>query len=156
MHLSYLGILLCSFPCSVPSESTIVWWLQWLRAWQPVLSPSWVPSGLTMGQASGWWQDGHSILCLLMRQVAFFIHTESESRSVVSTLCYPVDYTVHGILQARILAWVAFPFSRDLPNPGIKPRSPTLQVDSFPAEPPGKPRNTEVGSLSLLQRIFPT
>ena len=44
----------------------------------------------------------------------------------------------------------------DLPNPGIKPRSPTLQVDSLPAEPPGKPKNTGVGRLSLLQRIFPT
>ena len=29
------------------------------------------------------------------------------------TLCDPVDYTVHGILQARILEWVAFPFSRE-------------------------------------------
>ena len=28
------------------------------------------------------------------------------------TLCDPMDYTVHGILQARILEWVAFPFSR--------------------------------------------
>ena len=43
-----------------------------------------------------------------------------------------------------------------LPNPGIEPRSPTLQADSLPAEPPGKPKNTGVGSLSLLQRIFPT
>ena len=31
-----------------------------------------------------------------------------------------------------------------------------MQVDSLPAEPPGKPKNTGVGSLSLLQRIFPT
>ena len=44
----------------------------------------------------------------------------------------------------------------DLPDPGIEPRSPTLQVDSLPAEPQGKPRNTGVGSLSLLQGIFPT
>ena len=44
----------------------------------------------------------------------------------------------------------------DLPNPGIKPRSPPLQVDYLPAEPPGKPKNTGVGSLSLLQRIFLT
>ena len=51
------------------------------------------------------------------------------------TLCNPMDYTVHEILQARILEWVAFPFSGDLPNPGIKPRSPTLQADSLPAEP---------------------
>ena len=72
------------------------------------------------------------------------------------TLCDPMDCIVHGILQARILEWVAFPFSRDLPNPGIKPRSPTLQVDSLPAEPQRKPKNTRVGSLSLLQWIFPT
>ena len=38
----------------------------------------------------------------------------------------------------------------------MEPRSPTLQVDSLPAEPPGKPQNTRVGSLSLLQWIFPT
>ena len=44
----------------------------------------------------------------------------------------------------------------NLPNPGIKPRSPTLQVDSLPTEPPGKPKNTGMGSLSLLQRIFAT
>ena len=48
------------------------------------------------------------------------------------------------------------PPPRDLPNPGIKPRNPILQVDSLAAEPQGKPENTGVGSLSLLQGIFPT
>ena len=43
----------------------------------------------------------------------------------------------------------------DLPNPGIEPRYPTLQADSLLSEPPQKPKNTEVGSLSLLQGIFP-
>ena len=43
----------------------------------------------------------------------------------------------HGILQARILEWIAIPFSRDHPNPGIKLRSPALQADSLPAELPG-------------------
>ena len=47
-----------------------------------------------------------------------------------------------------------FPSPGDLPSPGIEPRSPTLQVDSLPAEPQGKPKNTGVGSLSLLQQIF--
>ena len=47
-----------------------------------------------------------------------------------------------------------FPSSGDLPNPGIKPRSLASQADSLPAEPPGKPKNTGVGSLSLLQQIF--
>ena len=46
------------------------------------------------------------------------------------TLCNPMDYTVHGILQARILEWVAFPFSRG----SSQSRSPALQADSLPAE----------------------
>ena len=48
------------------------------------------------------------------------------------------------------------PSLRDLPDPGIEPKSPALQMDSLPAEPQGKPKNTEVGSLSLLQQVFPT
>ena len=51
------------------------------------------------------------------------------------TLCDPMDYTVHGILQVRILEWVAIPFSRG----SSQPRSLALQVDALPAEPPGKP-----------------
>ena len=44
------------------------------------------------------------------------------------TLCNPMDRSppdssVHGILQARILEWGAMPFSGDLPNPGMEPRS---------------------------------
>ena len=59
------------------------------------------------------------------------------------TLCHPMDYdlpvsSVRGILQARILEWVASPFSRDLPDPGIEPGSPALHTDSLPFEPPGK------------------
>ena len=67
-----------------------------------------------------------------------------------------MDYTVRGIPQARILQWVAFPFLGDLPKPGNEPRSPALQADFLPAEPQGKPKNTGVGSLSLLQQILPT
>ena len=44
-----------------------------------------------------------------------------------------------------------FPSPRDLPNLGIKPRSSALQVDSLPSESQGKPKNTGVGDLSLLQ-----
>ena len=79
----------------------------------------------------------------------------SEVAQSCPTLCDPMDCTVHGILQARILEWIAFLFSRDIPNPGIEPRSPALQVDSLPTEPQGKPKNTGVGSLSLLHQIFP-
>ena len=79
---------------------------------------------------------------------AFTLVSGSESRSVVSNSSW-----LHGILQARILEWYPFPSPGDLPNPEIKPMSPALQVDSLPAEPQGKPRNTGVGSLSLLQQI---
>ena len=58
------------------------------------------------------------------------------------TLCEPMDCpppgsSVHGILQAKILEWDAIPFSRESSNPGIKSRSPALQADSLPSEPPG-------------------
>ena len=39
---------------------------------------------------------------------------------------------------------------QDQSRPGTEPRSPSLQVDSLPTEPPGKPKNTGVGSLFLL------
>ena len=59
------------------------------------------------------------------------------------TLCSPMDcslsaFSVHRILQARILVWVAFLPPRDLPEPGIKPASPVspvLQADSLSTEP---------------------
>ena len=61
-----------------------------------------------------------------------------------------------GFLQVRILEWVAMPSSRGSSQPRIKSRSPALQVDSLPSEPPGKPKNIGMGSLSLLQGNFLT
>ena len=60
------------------------------------------------------------------------------------TLCDPMDCgpptsSVYGILQARILEWVAISFSRDLPDLGIEPGSPALQADSLLSEPLGMP-----------------
>ena len=72
------------------------------------------------------------------------------------TLCDPMDYTVHGILQARILEWVALPCSRGSSQLRGQTQVSPLQADSLPSEPPGKPENTGMGSLSLLQGIFPT
>ena len=59
---------------------------------------------------------------------------------------FATPWTVHGILQARILEWVAFPFSKR--SSKLRDRT---QVSHIAAEPPGKPKNTGVGSLSLLQ-----
>ena len=60
-----------------------------------------------------------------------------------------------GFSRQEYWSGLPFPSPGDLPNPGIEPTSPVLQADSLPSEPPGKPKNTGVGSLSLLQWIFP-
>ena len=66
------------------------------------------------------------------------------SHQILKTLCDPMDcrppgFSGHGILQARILEWVAISFSRDLLDPGIEPESSASQADALPSEPPGKP-----------------
>ena len=57
------------------------------------------------------------------------------------TICNFMDYTVHGILQARTLEWVAVLFSRGSSQPRDQTWSPTLQADSLPSESPGKPQH---------------
>ena len=80
--------------------------------------------------------------------------------SVVSSSLQP-----HGLQPSRILCPRVFsrqeycsglpcPLPGDLPNPRIEPRSPVLQADCLPSKLPGKPKNTGMGSLSLLQGIF--
>ena len=95
--------------------------------------------------------------------------------------CNPPGSSVHGILQARILEWVPslqgifltqgsnchllclpalaggfFITSTSWEAQSRGSSQPTaLQADSLPSEPPGKPMNTGVGSLSILQGIFP-
>ena len=74
-----------------------------------------------------------------------FLHkwetTNFASINQLLTLCDSMDYTVPGILQARILEWIAVPSPGDLPNPGVESRWPALQADSLPADPTGKPIN---------------
>ena len=72
-------------------------------------------------------------------------------------LCNPMDYSppdsfLLEISQARILEWVAIPSPGDLPKPGIKPRSPALQTDSVPSEPPGKPNETIKLQIHILEK----
>ena len=70
--------------------------------------------------------------------------------------CSLPGFSVHGILQARILEWITISFSRDLPDPGIEPGSLALEADVLTSEPPRKPKNTGVGCHARLQGIFPT
>ena len=71
---------------------------------------------------------------------------------------FETPWTTQSVELSRPEYWSGWPFPSpgDLPNPGIEPRSPALQVDSLPAEPPGKPKNPGAGSWSLLQGIFRT
>ena len=72
------------------------------------------------------------------------VHLGMRAASSVMSLCDPMHYSppdssVHGILQARTLEWVAISFSRDLPDPGIEPASPALVGKLFTTEPHGNP-----------------
>ena len=78
------------------------------------------------------------------------------------TLCNPMDCSPPGSSGQgdspgkKIGSGLPCPSPGDLYNPGIECRSPTLQADSLPSEPPGKPKNSGVGSISLIQGNFPT
>ena len=63
-----------------------------------------------------------------------------------------MDYTARGILQVRILEWVAFPFSRGSSQPRIEPRSLALQADPLHGEPQRQSREwlVETKELSVL------
>ena len=76
------------------------------------------------------------------------------------TLCGPMDCSLpgssaHGILQARMLVWVAMPSSRGSSQPRDLTQVFCIAAQIF-SELPGKPKNTGVGNLSLLQEIFLT
>ena len=67
-----------------------------------------------------------------------------------------MDCIVHGILQARILEWVAFPFSRGSSQPRDQTQVSHIAGGFFTSWATRETKNTRVGSLSLLQQIFPT
>ena len=79
---------------------------------------------------------------MLVYLLVKFISFESESEVAQSCLtlwdpvdCSPPGSSIHGILQARTLEWVAISFSRGIfSDPGIEPRSPALQADDLTSE----------------------
>ena len=100
--------------------------------------------------ANAWWFKVELVYVIII-----------EIKCTVIIMCMNHPETTPSHAWKNYLPWNSpgqntFPSPGDLPIPGFEPRSPTLQVDSLPAEPQEKPKNTGVGSLSLLQRIFPT
>ena len=87
-------------------------------------------------------------------------HAAAKSLQSCLTLCDPMDYIVHGILQARILQWIAFPFSRGSSQPRdwtqVRSRSPALQVNSLPAEPQGKTMRSLILGLGQYKERWVT
>ena len=80
-----------------------------------------------------------------------------ESLSHVWLFWDPMDYSlpgssVHGILQGRILEWVAIPFSRGTSRPGLEPGSPALQADYLPSELPGDSTDNLAASKARLPK----
>ena len=69
--------------------------------------------------------------CLSLFAIVY-IKCKVKVAQTCPTLSDPMNYTVHGFLQARILEWIAVSVSRDRPNPGIEPRSLALQANSLP------------------------
>ena len=73
-------------------------------------------------------QANHLLSCFNKGKIKYSVCMHAKSLQSYSTLCNPMNYSppgssVHGISQARILAWFPFPSSGDLPNPGIEPTS---------------------------------
>ena len=71
-------------------------------------------------------------------------------------ITHGVIISIYGILQVTILEWAAIPFSRGSSQARDQTQVSRIVGGFLPAEPQGKPKNTGVGSLSLLQRIFLT
>ena len=107
------------------------------------------------------WKNILRISLFKLSLVFVMYERKCESISCVwlfATPWYVAHQTPLSVEFSKQEYWSGLPFPspEDLPEPGIEPWFPALWADSLPAEPPGKPKNTEVDSLPLLWRIFPT
>ena len=74
-------------------------------------------------------------------QKPVYIHVKIKVAQSCPTLCISMDIQSVEFSRPEYWSGQPFPSPRDLPNPGIEPRSPALQVDSLAAEAPEKPIN---------------
>ena len=129
--------------------------IPWRRKWQP--TPIFLPENIPwtkepsgIGMKTDLFQScGHCSVFQICWHIECSILTASSFRIWNSSA---------GIPSHPLALFVIMPClpPGHLPNPELQPRSPALQAVSLPSEPWGKPKNTRVDSLSLLQGLFPT
>ena len=99
---------------------------------------------------------------IIFLKISYQIHIRTlvvgQLLSCVLTLCDPMDCSlpgssVHGIFQARIVEWLPFPSPGDLPDPGIEPTSPAVQMDSLPLSHQGTPYDKDVYNIRCKKRV---
>ena len=122
-----------------------------------ILGCHFLPQGILLTQGSNphllgllHWQADFFFLPLLVTWTQYILG-ESESHSVVSNSLQPHGLHSPWNSPSQNTGGTPFPSPGDLPDTGIEPRSPALRADSLTADPPRTPKNTGVGSLSLLQ-----
>ena len=122
-----------------------------ILAWS-IPRPGYSPWGGKESDMTGWLS--HTAIVTLLYIVLYYVWSFNRVWLFETpwTVAHQAPLSM-GILQVRILEWFAMPSSRGFSHTEIKSRFPTLQVDSLPSKPPGKPKNNGVGSPSLLQGI---
>ena len=99
------------------------------------------PYSIMYLRAHSWWILVHSVVLYKCVHCDVLCLVTRACLSLCNSMdCSSPGSSVHGLLQARTLEWVATVSSRDLPKTVIKPRSPALQADSLLSEPQGSPR----------------
>ena len=116
----------------------------WKRPW------CWERLKAKEGGSRGW--DGWMASPIQWTSMCMYV----KVTQLCPSLYNPMNYTVHGILQARILERLAVPFSRGSSQPRDRIQVSHIAGVFFTSWATGKSKNTGVGSLPLLQRIFPT
>ena len=141
------------------SSLSLFQWLAWfvslLLLWQVIFFP---PLSVVIFSLSCEESPKFRILILRNRVFCCFSYcVKVKAAQSCPALCDPINYTIRGILQARILEWVAFPFSRGSSQPRDWTQVSCIAGRFFPSWATRETQeNTAVGSLSLLQWIFPT
>ena len=99
--------------------------------------------------------------CVVYLTIHIFINMKVKVKSLSRVQLFATPWTVAyqaspsmGFSRQEYRSGLPFPFPGHLPNPGIKPRSPTLQADALPSEPPEKPLYYYKAKLKFTHAIY--